>query len=175
MVIRSRGDPESPDDLAGGEASRPSTTRSARWAWLRRQRGIVAADLRLRSLRVIEEIEVVDRDRPGPRARPASSADAAHARRRPVRHSHSTGGHSSRCQAKLRSRTGTRASTTVRPGRRHGGRRSFQELEKSVSVSDAASRRVESRRELVDVFADARALREAPADSPAECAIARPS
>jgi hypothetical protein len=53
----------------------------------------------------------------------------------------STGGHSSRCHARLRKVTGTRASMTEVPGMTPAGRRSFQELEKSTRLSPGGRRR----------------------------------
>ena len=85
---------------------------------------------------------------------PASAAGASSARRRRARPGVSTGGHSSRCQARLRTRTGTRASTTAAPGTRPGSRRSFQELEKSVSLSSVGSSGDQRLRQLVRVLAD---------------------
>ena len=51
--------------------------------------------------------------------------------------SQSTGGHSSRCQAKFNALTGMRASTRVAPGTAAGEARSFQELEKSTRLSSS--------------------------------------
>ena len=76
--------------------------------------------------------------------------------------SHSTGGQSSRCQARLSSRTGIADVDAARaPGRPTAGQsRSFHELEKSVSESSAIEPAAERGGEFVDVLADAGALPE---------------